>query len=444
MRCASLLLTAFALVACRSRTAGTSPTDAAVAATPSTPSVIASASTAPSAASALKMASAPATTVDASAPENASRASHAVVGLPGGAIEVWSRPSDDASKSDVLARRLDARGVAVGSTKLVRRTSGAVEAVRAVADHGAVRRLGAPDGVWIVWGSDLGQREVLVAAVRADADLANVSAPITLSREKVTAEATEGGGDSFGLLASQRLAGGLLVAARAGRYPVKCLLAAQGATQCQGPSYDVFAVDPTGAFRRLARRSIDGGPAVDLLALVDVGGAAVVSAFAWHGGAEIEDTVLPLPGGVTDAGAPHFAFSPCRPPYDQQWTGDTLVTICPGDYWEEKDGRCPGSPSEGSCPRVSVLRPDGGVVLGTPKHVLTRAVEARCEGGRPVLDVVHAGGRVRLDPSQAGASIPRLTGWTGSAWLEIDDAGKLTRRTCGVDGKLSLPVRTEK
>jgi hypothetical protein len=426
------------LAGCRSRNASTAPADAAVTAplaSSSTP-VVTSASAAPMTSSSAAIALAPATTVaDAGPPELGSRDTHAVVGFPGGAIEVWSRTADDTTKSELLARRLDANGAPTGAAKLVRRTSGAVEAVRAVADHGAA---------WIVWASDLGQREVLVAAVRADADLAKVSAPITLSREKLTAEVPEGGGDAFGLLASERLAGGLLVAARAGRYPVKCLFATQGATNCEGPSYDVFAVEPSGTFTRLARKTIDGGPAVDLLALVDVGGAAVVSAFAWHGGAEIEDTVLPLPGGVTDAGAPHFAFSPCRPPYDQQWTGDTLVTICPGDYWEAKDGRCPVSspPIDNTCPRVSVLRPDGGVTLGAPKHVLTRAVEAHCEGGHPVLDVVHAGGRVRLDPAQAGASIPRITGWTGSAWLEIDDEGKLTRRTCGADGKLSKPVRT--
>lgn len=127
----------------------------------------------------------------------------------------------------------------------------------------------------------------------------------------------------------------------------------------------------------------------------------------------------------------------------QQWTGDSLVTICPADTWDAKDGRCPtSSPIEGTCPRVTVLRPDGGVVVGAPEHAFTRALETRCEAGHPVLDVVHAGGRVRLDPAQAGASIPRLAGWTGSAWLEIDDESKLTRRTCSADGKLSKPVRT--
>jgi hypothetical protein len=442
MRRTAFLASLVILVACRSRSTETAATDAAVAApSASATPVVASTNNAPIATASAAIATAPATTVlDASVPEHTPSGAHAVASFPGGAVEVWSR-GDEAGKSDVLARRLDASGVPTGPTKLVRRTSGAVEAVRAVADHGAV---------WIVWSSDLGQRsdpgqrEVLVAAVRADADLAKVTTPITLSREKLTAEVPEGGEDAFGLVVSERLAGGVLVAARAGRYPVKCLFANHGATNCEGPSYDVFAIDSAGAFTKLARRTIDGGPAVDLLAVVDVGGAAVVSAFAWHGGAEIEDTVMPLPGGVGDAGAPHFAFSPCRPPFDQQWTGDTLVTICPADHWEEKYGRCPASPGEGLCPRVSVLRPDGGVALGGPKPAFIRAIETRCEGGHPVVEIVHAGGRVRLDPSQPGASVPRLHGWTGTALLELDDEGKITRRTCGADGKLSKPVRTEK
>lgn len=344
----------------------------------------------------------------------------AATAIDEGALIVWARPAEAEGKSEILALRLDARGVEVGKPVLLRTTTGEVVSIAA---H---RRA---DDAWIAWLARVAedpQPRNLAAVVRVAADLSAMTGPITVD-QSVAAEALMGPEIRVLDLADGSAAVGT---------PSKsatCEDAAMGGdTKC--PGFAIVFVGKDGKVQPGARFGADGGDAA-VGSLVDVGTGVLFDAWAWHGGPTFGHGFAPR-GTAT----PFPSLPECRPPFERGWTGSELVTLCPADYANEGEScPLPGEDEDDTCARVHAVRLDGTLV--TPKDAPANGAPLvdeiqRCEGGHPVLEVRWKDGKLVLDPTRPGASPDLGFGvWTGKHTLTFG-GGVRDRWTCTSDGQL--------
>lgn len=355
----------------------------------------------------------------------------ALVGAPGSAIVVYAKHDASARKSDIFARPADADGRWRGGPRFLRRTSGRVAGIDVVRHD---------DVVWIAWTSQLDDRATtLTAAIKTNGALSSISSPVTLAQERQT-----DGAEGYWIRALALPDGGVVVAARALGLPVKCMFKEQEKVErCRAPGYKVSRIASDGTVTLLAHRAVDGNP-LEMAPLVDIGGAVVVRAWAWHGGAVTDEAVLPYDAAAKEK---TLGFGRCRPPFGQAWTGDTYVMTCFDDYLE-KGEKCPvatGSDVE-TCARVLRTPIDGGAPVR--RGTLVREIKDACVDGHPVLRVIAAdGSRFVVDPSKPGASVPGFGGWTGKALLALnalEDQSegplRIDRRVCRGGELVEAPV----
>lgn len=358
-------------------------------------------------------------------------ARHVVVGIDHGAVELWAESSDDGA-TYLMGRARDANGQPTEPPRRLRKTSGSVFELVATRQR---------DGVWIAWASDLGASDILTAAMSVDAKLAHPRAPVTLTHAKLANVAGDSGHEVGTVrIAPQASGDGVLVATAAPSGEAPCVNDVPG-ERCTGPGWDVYAIATSGSKSRILHRFLDGGPNITIAALVDVGGSAFASAWAWNGGAVVDQALVEVT--ATDAGAGHGSreiFETSRPPYTVDWTGRELVAHCPSAFWEEAKGRCPKPGEDPSfCDQIAVASPSArGVAKLTPVVLM----EELCKDGHPVISFDYdpsASPRknVRLE-AKRGAFVAQFVGWTGAVLLGVDDDGSITRRAC--DGaRLSPP-----
>lgn len=204
--------------------------------------------------------------------------------------------------------------------------------------------------------------------------------------------------------------GSAVVAANGPSGPAPCLRGAHPPEDrgkpCSGPGYEVVRVQPDGAVKKLHHAALDGGPEATIDALVDVGDAVVVGAFAWRGGAVYADALVPY-----GPKPPHgYGVAALRPPRQAWITAGELVTYSPDDFcMEEQRPVCEG---------IVTYRPNRD-----RKKNLSGVVDEKaeiCDGsGQPALEMKTKAGSVRRP----------LGVWTGNAAVELD-GGKLHVRTC--------------
>ncbi len=346
----------------------------------------------------------------------------AVVGRGQGGILVYARPAPD-DKSDIFGRLLDADGKPKGPARLLRRTSGKVEALD----------ISWRNELWVAWASNVGEK-ILTAVVKVGWELDSVSAPITIVHEGFGSSEP---GYWVRLLAVYN--GGAVVATRGTSAPIKCMFQAQQPNErCTAGTYVVAHVAPDGKQALLARRPLDGNP-IEMAPLVDIEGAVVVRAYGWHGGAVFDDQVLPY---LPEGGSKQLTLTSCRPPFEQVFFHHELITLCEADYLGEKE-KCPNPKAEGGmCSRIhraserSLIDGDGST---GSRSALVRSIKTACRDGGPVIEVVNADGSPFV--------IPQLRGFTGKVLVEVDTSNRegssgpltLKRRACRGNALVDLP-----
>lgn len=298
-----------------------------------------------------------------------------------GSLQVWSAPSTDGKKSDIIGRVLDHAGKPVGAAHLLRHTSGRVVSLALVERDGCV---------YLGWASVLGSDKgdaTLVAVLRASLDLSAASAPVTIehgtrmSPKEVSSEG-ERSGPTVTLLAPAR--GGAVVTFYNSFAP-----------ETVWSSY----VSPTLALRRWGEIKADGGDG-SFGGMIDLGSGALVWTFAWRGGASWGQEFFSY---VPEDREPKLLLGNCRPPMQYYFNGTELITYCPSDYRQDKE-HCPIEGGSDLCARLFVQRLDGTYLTksrdGATVPVLKQKVV--CQSGRWTRQLSWAGGSVLLDPERPG------------------------------------------
>jgi hypothetical protein len=338
----------------------------------------------------------------------------AATAIADGVLLVWSRHDSETNKSEILGLQLDDRGDARGEPRLIRRTSGNI------LDLAVDRRDGT---AWIAWVAQLSTApdlpRALIAAIQIEPDLSAMRAPITLGQFVANDLDTWPDRDLVDVL---DLADDAAAIAATGTDAECTDIVTDRKTRCFG--FDLHWLRADGTHTVAGKAGTDGGdPGTG--ELVDVGTGVLFDIWAWHGGAT--HTTIYAPYQLPLA-TPPFPIHQCRPPFTRSWTGSELVTICPDDYSE--DDCAGGIASEpGACTRVhTAVRDDRAVPL--------REQTRRCAAGRPVLDLRTKGGKIRLDPHAAGASIDLDLGvWTGTHAVKLTSDGARELWTCNKSGE---------
>ena len=387
-------------------------------------------------------------------PDESPTESHALVGLPGAAIEIWTHRV--VGRTEILARRLDADGAPAGPTGIVDGFEGTVPWLTAT-------RSGA--NVWIAWiVSTKGGRTAHLGFVEGKGTTAAHVLKVPIEGDD---DATAAGSLRLAPRAGDGGSTTVAFAAVTARTPAPCADADAG-NACHRGKWAIFGTPALDhAFAPIADGGIDGGPGVNVDALVDLGGAIFASTSAWNDGPAVDFALAPLPvksgGALPDVHA-IVPAPPPRPPFSVAFTGDALVFRAPSQPWPEKNGKCPRpSFEQGLCEQVAIVpvanalrdprRPDGGgpstsasapAAAGDAGPPATAwlpltAVHELCEGGALTIELVHPNGSVRL-ADKPGAYVPELQGWTGKALLALDENGRVTKRACE-GGKLSTLAR---
>lgn len=251
-----------------------------------------------------------------------------------------------------------------GPTVVLRKTSGAVDAIAAAFDG---------ETLWVAWRSHLEGKKSMAALAGFDRDLRLTHAPRILRtfdhdgspmQDTVLMEPRPGTGE------------GVTVAAMVGLAPCRGLFPEHGPTNCQRLQIDV--IDPDGTTVRSAFRLLDGGDG-GITDLVDVGRGVVSAFFVWHGGALIDVAFVPYA-----AAEPVRELSSCGyPPVDLAWSDGALLMVCPDPSGD--DGACGGRASSpcGTLRRMTLegtpLEPDVG------HEVRFHRVMGTCKDGEPML-----------------------------------------------------------
>ncbi len=380
--------------------------------------------------------------IDGSAPET--EAADVIAGVArvvrarAGAVVVWTLPSGD--DTALVAQRLDADGVRVGTARRLGVARGHVVAMDADARHGVL---------WIAWVSDRGSqgRWQLRASgmLTASDDLSSARPVVTLSDLRVWpiarrwtrlfAEVRAGDDGTATMLAS-----GDNVPCPLSQVPVAGRL---NWVDCAGWQWFRVRVD--------GRVTAEGRGGV---ARPEMGPASLTWArggWAYARGpldaVSTSRVVLDpagyrtlLSGGTTSRLLPAFldTISTCGDPR-VAWTGDAFVVRCTPDA-------SLGEP-EGTT-WVRVVR-DDGTAATTARNTVARlnGEVLRCVDGRPVVELRWERGFVRLDPSRDDASL-RIERWdTGGVLHDVDAAAWAGRALVGVNaarGRISRWVCDER
>lgn len=302
-----------------------------------------------------------------------------LIPTPLGALAVWAREEGDTS--EIVARAIDPRGNWNGKARLLRRTSGSVEQVAAAVSEG---------DLWVAWGS-ASKRSAFVATVRATLNLESVSTPLTLVT--TSGEGLSVGAHSIAITPAQK---GVAIAYPAGK--ARCKDDSGEMVPCL--EFAVSLVDRTFAQKPMFKHSLNVGPDIAIDALTDVGHGVAISAFGWHGGAEVANYYLPY-----DGSAPR-ALPSCRPPHQMHYVEGKLILFCPADFYA-KGETCPLAKDD-LCPRVAAIDPASNdplkLTIVTRDHTRcspNRARELEWGGGkaaiadeRPPVEI-DANGKVR-------------------------------------------------
>lgn len=375
-------------------------------------------------------------------PSDSPTESHALVGVQGGAVEIWTHRV--VGRTEILTRALDAEGNPRGPTRVFDGLEGTVPWLTAV-------RSG--NHVWLAWvASTKAAKSAMFGFVDTEAKEAALAYKVPIENDdeavgsvRVAPHGTDGGHAAFAAVTAKKE--GMCGDIEAG-------------TGCPTAQWSVLGYKSFDhKHRELHKSTLGGGPNVVVDALVDLGGAIFASASAWHGAPVVDFALAPLPG--QDGGAlpdvrAIVPSPPPRPPFSVAFTGDALVFRAPSQPWGEKKGKCPRPSFEhGLCEQIAIVpvtksgapstlatstskAGDAGDA-GTPATAwlpLT-AVNEVCADGGLIIELVHPNGTVRL-VDKPGAFVPELQGWTGRALLALDENGHVTKRACE-GGKLAAP-----
>lgn len=429
MRTARMVALALALGACKSKSGPPSPPASASPPLPDAPlTTPPPASTTAPVASALPVSPTMISTeARGSATAIADKATHVVVGVDNGAVEIWAHEANDphGDGSNIVGQRRDVHGARVGPPRLLRRTGGKVVGLAAARVAGEV---------WFGWTSQLANETTFSAVSRADVTLGKVAKPTTLLHTKTKEIFADGSTSNTSIrLAPRADGGGVLLATLANRGKTKCFLPAAGPS-CDGLGWVVFTVSATGGAALVGADLLDGGPSVSIAALLDTGDSVFASAWTWHGGAVVHHVLFP--SSPADAGQRSAAEVPApRPPYRASWDGKAIVLHAPAHHWDPKRGACPRANEPELCEQVAVVRPPAASTFEPVKER-----RETCGNGHASITLVTAGTSAKL--STATGTVPELAGWTGNVLLDIDEDGHLVRRVCQ-NGSLGAPERAD-
>ena len=369
--------------------------------------------------------------------------SHALVGVPGGAVEIWTHRV--VGRTEVLVRRLDAEGQPTNGTHVFDGLEGNVPWLTAV--HSGKR-------VWIGWlVSSKAGKKALVGFVDDDGKEAALAYTVPVETDddstaagsvRVAPRTVDGGHAVFGVVTAKK--------------PAPCADASAGSA-CHSAVWSVFGYRSFENKQAALRTgTIQGGANVNIDALLDLGGAIFASASGWNDGPVVDFALAPPPG--QDAGAVPLSVPapvpPPRPPFSVAFNGDALVYRAASQPWGEKKGKCPRpSFEQGLCEQIAIVPvtkagavatvTDGGAGdagdASAPSPLgwlpLT-AVNETCADGVATIELVYPQGSIRL-ASKPGTHVPELQGWTGRALLALDENGHVTKRPCE-GGKLGPAV----
>jgi hypothetical protein len=264
--------------------------------------------------------------------------------------------------------------VLANPAKIVRRTSGRVAAVDAIAvsspnDGGATT-----DDVAIAWDSGLGESSggQLIALVYASADLAKISAPITLGivRAPVSMKAHV-------MLAKNPKAGGIIVMHEG---PTEQCDFMGHASECK--SFEVKAVSPAGKVDKLGSSKLDGGPSPEYWTIDLDQNALGIYASSMRGGRSITPLLVPYVAGEA---APAITLPVCGGlaaivPEIHRGTKGELIAVCMGMRPEKDPCAKPSRNATDRCGTVAITGTDGHLL--TPKNSEVNVLKVECTDGK--------------------------------------------------------------
>jgi hypothetical protein len=294
-----------------------------------------------------------------------------------GALVVWSTTEGEAN-SLVLAAYEKKPGELLQPAKILRKTSGQVQAVAAVVTEGG------SEDVAVAWTSGLLEgKGQLNALVFASPDLAKVTAPTTLGIVNAPIQLQA----HVGLIKRPASAGGGVVAAHQGP-GTSCKLMDQP-TDCL--TFDVKAVSPDGKVEKLGSTKLHGGPSPEYFFADLKERGLIVYGSSMRGGRTIAPVVVawsakdPAPAfesppecGGQAAFAPDFA----------KGTKDEVVSLCI-DVPPEKGPACakPLTGEKARCLHIaaSSSSAEGGKSLTGQGKWDIPVTKVECIDGKPKL-----------------------------------------------------------
>ncbi len=289
---------------------------------------------------------------------------------------VWARPTSPA-----------------GPTVVLRKTSGAVDAIEAAFDGRTL---------WIAWRSHIEGKKSMAALAGFDPDLRLTHAPRILRTFDHDGSPMQ---DVLRMTPRPGTGAGVTVAALVGTAPCRGLFShevEEGPASCQRLQIDV--VDPDGTTVRSAFRMLDGGDG-GLTDLLDVGSGVASAFFVWHGGPLVDVAFVPYA-----ATEPVRALGSCGyPPVELVWADGALVMLCPDPSGEGDACRGRAAAPCGTLRRTSL---DGTPVAPDVGHeVRFHRVTETCDGSTPVVRVSWV-----ADPAQPAIAAGHLDLPRGSTW----------------------------
>lgn len=389
-----------------------------------------------------------------------------VISTRAGALWVRAVNHEADRFTDVLATTLGPDGRAFGESKLLRRTTGPVEALSASVSG---------EHLWVSWialrsedGDTGGPCEVVSVALRASADLATVEPPITLDDVAVFSRSSEQlGGEWWPEQVTRvfaRADGGALVVATGGLDRAVIW----GGERVYVPVWKEFRIEPEGAHTSVAHSAC--AAVLDRDEFFELAGSVY---YLMTGGLSVTGSGF-MRARLSNVG-PETPEVPLPDLHDQRdlalaWTGAGFAARgrIANTWGDEREW--PGFARFDSLGaiRTPVTPNPYGLPAADDQAAWTPYTLAplRCVGGHPVATVqwrAGGGGSLTLDPTMAEHRFalsrwiapgslplpPRANGaarddesvsqlvWTGSALVGLVD-GELTRWTCAPSGRVAL------
>lgn len=339
----------------------------------------------------------------------------------GRGLVVGGRYDADANQSDVIAQRLDPTGKRVGSSHVVRRTSGHVLRVGASLAHGRA---------WFAWVSLLDEQsgKALVGAIGASADLGSIDpAPITVSMFRSPLPLDEAAAVEVATTAD----GGAFLVTNGPEAFCPAMHAAGEREPCN--SIDAFIVSPIGKTERVRRHGLNGGLPFGVDGLVDGRDGFLYATHATRGGTFFH--VFATTHGGRDDG--RFALEKTHGYRGLRALAATTSTVAVvyASFADSTDpsGAVPDPRSGGTESVLRVRVRDGRGRLSSPvtatgldPAVLRRSVD--CSGETPVERLGFSGGELALPVSEGVYRFGDEV-WIGRVFARLDN-GVVTTREC--------------